>query len=88
MRIELDPEDLLPLIEQVATEVLARLEADHALLAGRLGYTEAEAAATLGIPRHSLRDARLRGEIDASRIGKRVVYGVDDLKAYLRRSRA
>ena len=47
MRIEIDPADLLPLIEQVVSETIARLEADDANLGSRLGYTEAEAAVAL-----------------------------------------
>ena len=71
------------IVEQTVAETLNRIEADRARLNGRLAYPEAEAAGLLGIPRHVLRDSRLRGEIDASRIGKRVVYERDQLLKFM-----
>jgi hypothetical protein len=66
MKLELDPEDLKPLVQAVVNEAIAQLRADEAKLNGRLAFTEPEAAALIGVPRHSLRDARLRNEIRAS----------------------
>ena len=66
-------------VSQTVAQTLAQVEQDRARLDGRLAFTEAEAASKLGIPRHSLRDARLRGEIVASRIGKRILYQRDEL---------
>jgi len=74
MKITLDQADLRPLIEQTVEATLARLNEREAQLGGRLGYGEAEAARLVGVAPHVLRDARLRGEVRASKIGKRVVY--------------
>ena len=76
-----------PLIEQVVTETMRRLEAERVKLSGRLAYPEAEAAALIGVERHVLRDARLRREIEASRVGKRIVYTRDELLRFLHAQR-
>jgi hypothetical protein len=86
-RIELDTDELRPLIQTVVAEVLAATEADAVRLNGRLAYPESEAAVLLGVRPHVLRDARLRGEIEAATIGKRIVYEPEALKSYLRRNR-
>jgi excisionase family DNA binding protein len=50
-------------------------------------YTEEEAAALLRVKRHTLRDARLRGEISFSRIVmRRVRYTRSDLENYLKKN--
>jgi hypothetical protein len=79
--MKIDIEDLKPLIEAVTSEVLRQQEREAE--DGRLGYTEAEAASTLGIAPHVLRDARLRQEIAARRVGKRYVYSRDSLRQFL-----
>src|SRR5262249_50158922 len=84
MHLELDPAALKPLIEQVVTEALARLETERARLNGKLAYSEPEAAALLDLEPHQLRDERLRGRIQASVIvGRRIRYLREDLLAYL-----
>lgn len=83
MKLQLDADDLRPLVRLVVQEVLAEVEADHAKLDGGLGYSEPEAAALLGIQRHALRDCRLRGEVRASKIGKRIVYPREALLSLL-----
>jgi hypothetical protein len=86
--LQLDPETLKPLIEQVVGETLARLEADRAKLDGKLAYSEPEAAQLLGVETHVLRDARRRGEIDASVIaGGRIRYTAKALADYLARQK-
>ncbi|MBX7073101.1 MAG: helix-turn-helix domain-containing protein [Pirellulales bacterium] len=74
MKLDLEAEDLRPLIEQVVAAVLDRLRAAETQAGGRLGYREAEAAELLGLRPHQLRDARRRGEIHATRVGKVNVY--------------
>ncbi len=83
MNLHVDSQDLAPLVRAVVAEVLAQTEADQAKLNGRLGYTEPEAAALLGVARHTLRDCRLRGEIQARMVGKRYVYSRDALLRFL-----
>ena len=85
--MRLDPSDihdLRPLISAVVGEVLDRTRDDQLRLGQRIAFTEAEAASLLGVPRHTLRDCRLRGEISGSLVGKRIVYTRDDLLTFLR----
>ena len=86
--MKLDPADLAdlrPLLDEVIVATLDRLRADAEKLDGkRLGYPEAEAAVLLGVNRHVLRDARLRQEIHARKIGKRYIYSRDSLLKFLR----
>ena len=79
MRIELSPADLEPLVEAVVEKTIARLESLQRRGDRRLAYTEPEAAATLGGHPHVLRDARLRGEIIAVKMGKRWLYSHEEL---------
>ncbi len=84
MRFTIDDNDLLPLIERTVAAAMERLESISEKLNGRLAYPEPEAAALLGIRPHVLRDARLRGTVKATRVGKRVLYARDDLLRLLR----
>lgn len=79
MKLQFDDHDLERLIATVVARVLAEREADAATLGDRLGYTESEAAALLGIKPHVLRDCRLRGKIKGSRVGRRILYSRDEL---------
>jgi hypothetical protein len=88
VKISLDPADLRPIVAAVVAETLAAVRgSDSALEGGRLAFTESEAAAALGCRAHVLRDARLRGEIVATRIGGRIGYERGELMAYLARNR-
>jgi hypothetical protein len=88
MRIEFEDHDLDPLVEQVVRRVLEQREAADANLADRLAYSEAEAAALLGVRRHVLRDARLRRELDGAKVGKRIMYTREELLRFLGRQPA
>lgn len=79
--------DLRPLVEFVVSIALDRLETDRRRLGDKLAFSEPEAAALLGVRPHVLRDARLRGEIPASRVGRRIRYERDELLRYLRKQR-
>jgi hypothetical protein len=85
--MRLDPSDiadLRPLITEAVRATLAELQSAEATLGpDRLGYTEREAAALIGVAQHVLRDARLRGELTARRVGSRYVYSRATLLAYL-----
>jgi len=81
-QLQIDPAAFEPVIEKVVATMLNRIEARQGQ-EGRLGYTEPEAAAMLGVRRHVLRDARLRGEIHARKVGKGYVYGRAELLRYL-----
>jgi hypothetical protein len=84
-----DPAAFEPLIEQVVERMLARVQAGENQLNGKLAYSEPEAAALLSLAPHQLRDARLRGEINASRGPKgKILYGKTDLLTYLARGRS
>jgi hypothetical protein len=83
MRLDLLPEDLAPIVRAVFAE-FQRQRADHDTVLGeRLGFTESEAAAALGIAGHRLRDCRLRGEISARKVGKGYVYSREALRRFL-----
>ncbi len=83
MNIQFDPTDLAPLVRAVVAEVLLQAEADRAKLNGRLGHSEPEAAALLGVPRHVLRDCRLRQEISARKVGRKFIYSRNVLLKFL-----
>lgn len=87
MRLELTDHDLRPLVAAVVGEVLTNLEQRGMRDSEKLAYSEAEAAAMLGVNRHQLRDARRRKEIVGSRAGKSVVYSRQELVQYLERTR-
>lgn len=83
MKLQLDESDLRPLVRAVVAEVLQQTRDDQAKMNGRLGYTEPDAAALLGIQPHVLRDCRRRGEITGRLVGKRIVYSRDALLRFL-----
>jgi hypothetical protein len=88
MKIEFSAADLRPIADVAVEAALDRIRAeDRDLDAGRIAFVEAEAAQSMGLPPHILRDARLRGEITGSRIGKRICYTRTDLLEFLRRTR-
>ena len=87
MKLSFDEADLRPVIQQIVAATLVQIQSDEAKLGDRLAYTEPQAAAILGIRPHVLRDARLRGEISGSRVGKRILYERDELLRFLRQQR-
>ncbi len=78
-----DIDDLQPVIASVVDRVLERLAADSERLGDRLAYSELEAADLLGLPRHVLRDMRLRGQISAKKCGKQFRYSRQTLVDFL-----
>lgn len=88
MNLTLDPSDLRPIVEAVVAQTLQAIRESADPIDGqRLAYSESEAAAVLGVRPHVLRDARLRGEITATKIGGRIGYEVGELRNYLTRNR-
>ena len=84
--MKLDPSDirdLEPAIRAVVVVVIDELRAKEAALGDRLAFTEAEAATMLGVPRHVLRDCRLRGEISGRKVGKRILYSRESLLRFI-----
>ena len=79
MDLRIDTDELKPLIEAVAAELLRRFPP----LEDRLAYSQDEAAALLGIAGTSLGDERRRGRVDASLVGRRIRYTREDLLTYL-----
>lgn len=80
MEFRLNDDDLQPLVRRIVAEVIGTLPP---LPTDRIGLTEVEAATACGVPRHVLRDARLRGEIEARKIGRKFVYSVAELRKFL-----
>lgn len=69
--------DLAPLADLIADRVILKLEAretNSRSLNGQLAYPEDQAARMLGIPKNSLRERRLAGDIAARKVGKRYLY--------------
>ncbi len=87
MKVIFDESALVPVIEKTVLETLNQVDADRSRLGDRLAFPEAEAARSLGVKPHILRDARLRGDISGTRIGRRVVYEREQLLEWLRRNR-
>ena len=84
MKLEVsDIVDLRPLIAEAVRATLDQIQADESKLSDRLGFTEPEAAGLLGVARHVLRDARLRGEIRARLVGRRYIYSRKTLVKFL-----
>jgi hypothetical protein len=87
--LSVDPSALAPLVTTIVEQVLARLEGAKNALGDKLAFSESEAARLMGLNVHQLRDERLRGRINASRIvGMKVRYLREDLVAYLTRNRS
>ena len=84
IQLHIDPATLESLLERAAERAALRVQADQVRLGDKLCYSEEEAARLLGLKAHNLRDARLRGQIQASQItGRRIRYTRDDLLRYL-----
>jgi excisionase family DNA binding protein len=85
VRLEADDiASLQPIIASAVRLALQEIQAGDAKLgADRLAYSEAEAAALLGVARHVLRDARLRKEIRAKKIGKGWRYSRAELARFI-----
>lgn len=83
MQIQLDPEDLKPIIETVVADVIERFDTGEQ----RLAFSEEEAAAMLGVNSTTLRDERLRGRVEASTVGRKIRYTRQNLLDYLARRR-
>lgn len=83
------PEALSDLVEQLASAVAAKLQAEaHAnkgpkVPAERLALTPAEAAIALGISPRLLWDLTKSGQIHATKAGSRVVYARAELLSFL-----
>ena len=87
MKLSFDEADLRPVIEQIVAATLVQIQSEEAKLGDKLAYTEPQAAMILNIKPHVLRDARLRGEVSGSRVGKRILYERDELLRFLRQQR-
>jgi hypothetical protein len=89
VQINFDADDLRPAIEIAVRETLEKIaEMGSGLIpAQRLAFSEKEAAAILGIRPNVLGDARRRGEVCGSLVGKKYLYSRDELIAFLERRR-
>jgi hypothetical protein len=88
--VRLDPGDmaeLRPIIRAAVVAVLDELRQSELAQSDRLAYAEPEAAMMLSVRPHVLRDARLRGELDGSRVGKKTVYTKAELLKFLERQK-
>ena len=74
IRIQLDREELRPLVQLAVAEALDRLEAERAKLSGRLRSPNRRHATLLGVKPYVLRDCRRRGELHGAKVGSKIVY--------------
>ena len=74
-------------MQQVVSETLRAVR--ESSLAGdeRLAYLEPEAASLLGLQKHQLRDERLKGRVEATKVAGKWSYTRDSLLDYLARGR-
>lgn len=80
----LTQEEIEKLIDSAVSKAFtAALDINPNLASNRLAYSEPEAASLLGVKPHVLRDARIRGEIFATRVGGRLAYTRNELMSYL-----
>ncbi len=87
MNVTFNTSDLHPIIDLAVEAAVHRVQTQQKCFADRIAITEAEAARALGVKPHVMRDLRRRGEIQASRVGKRIVYECDEILDFLRRTR-
>lgn len=81
-----DLDFLRPLVLEAMQQLAIQIGACNALFQqSRIGLTEAEAAAAIGVRNHVLRDCRLRGEIFGRKVGRGHVYSRDELFNFLNR---
>lgn len=78
LTVSIDAAALRPMLRSIIAELQEEIAADD-----RLAYAEKDAAALLGVQRHVLRDARLRGEVKAVKLGKSWRYSRANLLHYL-----
>jgi hypothetical protein len=85
VNIAFSADDLRPLVAAVVEQVLTSKADADSKHGNRLGHTEAEAAALIGVERHVLRDCRLRGEINAKLVGKKYIYSRLEIERFLKK---
>ena len=83
MQVSFDKAELQPIIETAVRATLAQVADENAQLGSRLAFSEAEAASLLGVKSHVLRDTRLRGEIQAKKVGKSFRYSRNQLVRFM-----
>jgi hypothetical protein len=87
--ILLDENTLRPLISEVVQQTLAEIHHTSADGKERLAWREDEAAQLVGMQPHQLRDRRLEGEIQATKVGRSWYYVREELmKLFAVRRRA
>jgi hypothetical protein len=79
MRLDLDPEELKPIVQAVVAQLHDLFDDDD----DRLAFSEKEAAAMLGVPDTTLRDDRYLGRAKASLVGRKIRYTRQQLLDYL-----
>ena len=81
--IQLTNEAFRPVVQEIVAEVLTHTAALQAGPTDQIGYTQVEAAALIGVEWYALRDARLRGEVSARKVGRRLIYAREELERYV-----
>jgi Helix-turn-helix domain len=79
VQVAFEPADLRSIVEAVVAQLADRLGP----IDDRLSVDEREGARLLSVPKHVLGDARRRGEIQAAKVGKKMLYLRSDLAVFL-----
>ena len=79
MHLNLNPEELKPIVQAVVAQLHELLEDND----DRIAFSEEEAAAMLGVPATTLRDERLRGRVKGSNVGRKIRYTRQQILDYL-----
>ena len=86
VRLEITDDVLRPLVAQIVEETIERVADRNAKLGGRLSYSIKEAAAITGLSVGTLREARARGLIKGSIVGRRLIFERGELQRLVRES--
>ena len=70
-------------LRTIVIDTMMAVMREDAKVNAKLAHCEKEAAAMLGIPKHVLRDCRLRGEIVGFRTGRKVCYAREALLKFI-----
>ena len=85
MHLQVDPSEFHDVITQAVDEAVARIQAERpANRPDRLLLSARDAAAALSISERTLWSITApRGDLPCVRVGQRILYGVDDLRAWI-----
>ena len=82
-KFEFEKKELEPVIELVVKKTIDEIESSQNGTNCRWAYSEEEVAEKLGVAKYVVRDARLRGEFKAKKVGKEYRYSKREIDQFL-----